>query len=70
MEAVLKWMTEHTKDNIDTKPAFLKPRFDSSDEDNNDDLGKNFEDLSDSIKLLRQEIGELKADKLTTEVIL
>lgn len=63
LEAIMKWIVDKDAP-ITTKPS--KKIDESSDEDEND-LSKKIEDLSDNVKRLRQEIGEMVADKSNAE---
>lgn len=63
MEALMKLMSEQQR------PSDILPdRRDSSDED--DSLSKKIGDLTDTIKELRNEIGELRAERDNSEVLI
>lgn len=62
LEAIMKWMVEN-KEPAAPMPTNLKS--DVSDEDD-ESLSKKVEDLSDNVKGLRRQIGEMMSDKETT----
>lgn len=65
LEVIMKFLVD--KDNLAaTKPTLVKPDDDSG-EDGDASLSKKIEDLSDNVKRLRKEIGEMAADKMNAE---
>lgn len=64
LEAIMKWMVEN-KVPLDPKPIAKSEKLDSSDEDD-ESLSKKVEDLSDNVKGLRRQIGEMMSDKEST----
>lgn len=66
VDAIMKFVAD--RDNLDaTKPTLLKPPPSTDDSEETEDLAKKIEDLSDNVKRLRQEIGEMAADKMNAE---
>lgn len=63
LEAIMKWLVENKEP---AAPTFLKSdKSDGSDEDD-ESLSKKVEDLSDNVKGLRRQIGEMMSDKEST----
>lgn len=69
---MLKWMSDHdSKDATraaDLASLLLASKNAKDTENEDDDLGKKIEDLSDSVKRMRQEIAEVAADRATADL--
>lgn len=64
LEAIMKWMVENNQP-TEPKPILKSDKSDGSDEDD-ESLSKKVEDLSDNVKGLRRQIGEMMSDKEST----
>ncbi len=64
LEAIMKWMVEN-KVPMEPMPNGKPGKTDDSDEDD-ESLSKKVEDLSDNVKGLRRQIGEMMSDKEST----
>lgn len=65
LEAILKWMVDNKEPTESKTPAVRSDKPDGSDEED-DSLSKKVEDLSDNVKGLRRQIGEMMSDKEST----
>lgn len=65
LEAILKWMVEN-KVPMEPRPAVVSERVDASSDEDEESLAKKVEDLSDNVKGLRRQIGEMMSDRDST----
>lgn len=70
LKKLFNWMSDHDSKEATRVADFatlLAAKPTKEDDSEEDDLGKKIEDLSDSVKRMRQEIAEVAADRSTTE---
>lgn len=65
LEAIMKWMVEN-KVPTEHKPIVQSNKAEASSDEDDESLSKKVEDLSDNVKGLRRQIGEMMSDKEST----